>query len=63
MQALQQRSLQQPTRVARADGRLRRVVVKADHAARVRGDARRVQRWVSDMRHWTQFYPGEVLHE
>eukprot|EP00775_Hariotina_reticulata_P002272 gene2272-2584_t len=33
-------------------------LVHADATARVRGDARRVQRWVSDVRHWQQFYPG-----
>lgn len=34
------------------------LVVRADASARVRGDARRVQRWLSDVRHWSSFYPG-----
>lgn len=54
-QALQCRPLQ-----PRLRSRIVSVSVRADHAARVRGDARRVQRWVSDVRHWMQFYPGKA---
>ena len=51
-------------RLVRAKG----LVVRADASARVRGDARRVHRWLSDVRHWNTFYPGEektytALHE
>lgn len=35
-----------------------RLAVAADSTARVRGDSRRVHRWLSDVRHWTSFYPG-----
>lgn len=38
--------------------RPRRLLVLSDASARVRGDARRVHRWLSDVRHWTSFYPG-----
>jgi hypothetical protein len=38
--------------------RPRRLQVLSDASARVRGDARRVHRWLSDVRHWTSFYPG-----
>jgi hypothetical protein len=45
---------QRRPRVVRAKG----VKVCADASARVRGDARRVHRWLSDVRHWKSFYPG-----
>lgn len=32
--------------------------VRADASARVRGEAKRVHRWLSDVRHWSSFYPG-----
>jgi len=39
--------------------RVKGLVVRGDASARVRGDARRVHRWLSDVRHWNTFYPGK----
>ncbi|KAF8056471.1 dnaJ [Scenedesmus sp. PABB004] len=47
-----------PARPRAFGRRLLRLDVAADASARVRGDARRVQRWLADARHWTLFYPG-----
>lgn len=41
--------------------RVRGLQVCADASARVRGDARRVSRWLSDVRHWKSFYPGMLV--
>jgi hypothetical protein len=47
-----------PTRPARLR---RRLLVSSDHSARIRGDARRVQAWIADLRHAPQWLPGEQL--
>lgn len=52
--AAQQGCMQRPA----AYSRRLRLQPRADAAARLRGEPRRVQRWIADVRHWSSFYPG-----